>query len=176
MLSLTTDHRGLVALTSLLGVGCSTQPHFCPGDIHLSVPLHFRCYQHTQSCTGSAGLDILWQLWWKGKISLVPAAAQELCPGWGKGAQQDGWHWSCCHSTAGHGWEGLKSFKAHFAQGIIPLLHTDPEQPAPASTASSQTLLVFEEIPWESLKNKTPALGADCKRWKLKITESFTLF
>lgn len=44
MLSLTTDHRGLVALTSLLGVGCSTQPHFCPGDIHLSVPLHFRCY------------------------------------------------------------------------------------------------------------------------------------
>lgn len=36
--------------------------------------------------------------------------------------------------------------------------------------------LVFEEIPWEALKGKKRAPGVDCNRWKLNMTESFTLF
>lgn len=172
MLNLSTECWGLVALTSLLGVGCSyTATVSAQRTFTFPLHLYFQWYQHTElhqhrlwTSSGSVSRALM-----EREDFLLTAAAQEPCPGWcrkGTHSRMGGTGYG--HSTAGHCWEGTEFFKAHFAHR--------PRATCSCSTASFQTQLVFEEIPWESLTDKIN------QHWEGTVVDgnlkwqSFTLF
>lgn len=148
-----------------------TQPQF-----HLlSVPLYFQCYQHALSCTstGSAGLNIL---------------QQHLSCSGGKGRFLQWQLRSPVQTGAETGQVPLVMLPVATAQldiagkSLCFLRLIWHRKRSPLCTQSQSKLLlpllqlVFEEVPWESLKGKKRAPGMDCNRWKSNMTESFTLF
>lgn len=127
MLNLSAECWGLVALTSLLGVGCSyTATVSAQRTFTFPLHLYFQWYQHTElhqhrlwTSSGSVSHALM-----EREDFLLTAAAQEPCPGW------------CRKGTAG--WVALVMATAQLdtaGKGLSFLrliLHTDPEQPAPA--------------------------------------------
>lgn len=153
--------------------GCGMLLHshsFCPEDIHLPSAFVFSVVS-THRAAPAQALNILWQCLscsdGKGGFfidSCSPGALSRLVQ---KGHSRMG-DTGYGHSTAGHCWEGIEFFKAHFAHR--------PRATCSCSTASFQTQLVFEEIPWESLTDKIN------QHWEGTVVDgnlkwqSFTLF